>query len=203
MTDRAATDAGPFSADLDGLHPDVVADLDAVLVTAGDIHRRLAVLAAQIDADYADRDLLLLGVLKGAAMVMADLSRAMRHPTVELDWTAVSSYGSGTTSSGVVRMLKEPSISVAGRNVLLVDDITDSGLTLNWLLANLLSRGAASVEVCTLLRKPELAQVNVPLRYVGFDIPPDFVVGYGLDYDQRYRTLPFIARLAQHVYADR
>ncbi|HEY2691520.1 MAG TPA: hypoxanthine phosphoribosyltransferase [Streptosporangiaceae bacterium] len=166
-----------------------------ILFSPDQIHGRLAELAADIDADYAGRDLVLLGVLKGAMMIMADLARMLTHDRVEIDWITVSSYGQGTTSSGVIRMVKEPDLDLAGRNVLVVDDITDSGLTLSWLMANLGSRGAASVEVFSLLRKPELVKVDVPLRYLGFDIPPDFVAGYGMDYAQRYRNLPYIARL--------
>jgi hypoxanthine phosphoribosyltransferase len=166
-----------------------------ILFSPDQIHGRLAELAADIDADYAGRDLVLLGVLKGAMMIMADLARMLTHDRVEIDWITVSSYGQGTTSSGVIRMVKEPDLDLAGRNVLVVDDITDSGLTLSWLMANLGSRGAASVEVLSLLRKPELVKVDVPLRYLGFDIPPDFVAGYGMDYAQRYRNLPYIARL--------
>jgi hypoxanthine phosphoribosyltransferase len=166
-----------------------------VLLSEADIRGRLTELAADIDADYAGRDLVLLGVLKGAMMVMADLARMLAHDRVEIDWTSVSSYGDGTTSSGVIRMLKEPDLDLAGRNVLLVDDITDSGLTLSWLLDHLSSRAAASVQVFSLLRKPELVKAEVPIRYLGFDIPPDFIAGYGMDYAQRFRNLPYIATL--------
>jgi hypoxanthine phosphoribosyltransferase len=166
-----------------------------ILFSQDQIHDRLSELAAAIDADYTGRDLVLLGVLKGAMMVMADLARMLVHDRVEIDWITVSSYGQGTTSSGVIRMVKEPDLDLAGRNVLLVDDITDSGLTLSWLMADLGSRGAASVDVLSLLRKPDLVKVEVPLRYLGFDIPPEFVAGYGMDYAQRYRNLPYIARL--------
>lgn len=166
-----------------------------VLLTAAQIHDRLTELAAQIDADYQGRDLVLLGVLKGAMMIMADLARLLPPDRVEIDWITLSSYGDSTSSSGVIRMLKEPDLDLAGRHVLVVDDITDSGLTLSWLTANLGSRGAASVEVLSLLRKPELVKVEVPLRYLGFDIPPGFIVGYGMDYAQRYRNLPYIATL--------
>jgi hypoxanthine phosphoribosyltransferase len=165
-----------------------------VLLTAAQIQSRLAELAEQIDADYAGQDLVLLGVLKGAMMVMADLSRLLQHDRVEIDWVTVSSYGDATTSSGEIRMLKAPDLDLTGRNVLVVDDITDSGLTLSWLLTHLRSR-AASVEVMSLLRKPEMAKIPVPLRYLGFDIPPDFVAGYGMDYAQRYRNLPYVAVL--------
>ena len=174
--------------------------LDEVLVPPDAIARRLAEMAAEVDRDYAGRDLLLVGVLKGAVMVMADFARAL-HGDAEMDWMAVSSYGSGTKSSGVVRILKDLDRDVTGRDVLIVEDIIDSGLTLSWLVANLGSRGAASVEVLTLLRKPDAAKVDVDVRYVGFDIPNAFVVGYGLDYDERYRNLPFVATLAKHVYA--
>jgi hypoxanthine phosphoribosyltransferase len=170
-----------------------------VLVSAEEIAERTLELAAQIDADYAGRDLLLVGVLKGAVMVMADLARALAHP-VEMDWMAVSSYGSGTKSSGVVRILKDLDLDLSDRNVLVVEDIIDSGLTLSWLLANLSSRGPASLEVFAMLRKPDAAEVDVPVRYLGFDIPNEFVVGYGLDYRERYRNLPFVATLQPHVY---
>jgi len=179
---------------------DMGADLEKVLVTAEQIQARIGELAAEIDADYDGRDVLLVGVLKGAVMVMADLARAL-HAPAEMDWMAVSSYGSGTQSSGVVRILKDLDRDIGGRDVLVVEDIIDSGLTLSWLLRNLRSRGPASVEVCALLRKPDAAQVHVDVRYVGFDIPNEFVIGYGLDYAQRYRNLPFVGTLASHVYA--
>jgi hypoxanthine phosphoribosyltransferase len=166
-----------------------------VLLSQDDIRERLAELAAEVDAHYASRDLVLLGVLKGAMMVMADLARMLTNDRVEIDWVAVSSYGDRTTSSGVIRMLKEPDLDLAGRDVLVVDDITDSGQTLSWLVAHLGSRAAASVEVFSLLRKPGLVKVEVPIRYLGFDIPPDFIAGYGMDYAQRYRHLPYIAIL--------
>jgi hypoxanthine phosphoribosyltransferase len=178
---------------------DVGADLDEVLITAEQVQQRIAELAARIDADYADRELLLVGVLKGAVMVMADLARAMRLP-VEMDWMAISSYGSGTKSSGVVRILKDLDCDITGRNVLIVEDIIDSGLTLSWLVRNLQSRGPASLRVCALLRKPGAARVDVDVAYTGFDIGNAFVIGYGLDYAERYRNLPFIGTLAPHVY---
>ena len=179
---------------------DLGSDLDRVLVTAEEISAKLAEIAKQIDADYAGQELLLVGVLKGAVMVMADLARALSHP-VEMDWMAVSSYGSGTKSSGVVRILKDLDLDLVGRHVLVVEDIIDSGLTLSWLLANLSSRQPASLEVFTVLRKPDAIQVpDLAVKYVGFDIPNEFVVGYGLDYRQRYRNLPFVATLARHVY---
>jgi hypoxanthine phosphoribosyltransferase len=166
-----------------------------VLLSEIQIRDRLTDVAAEIDADHADRDLVLLGVLKGAMMVMADLARLVKHERVEIDWITVSSYGNTTSSSGVIRMLKEPDLDLRGRSVVLVDDITDSGLTLSWLIDHLRSRGVAAVEVFSLLRKPDLAKVTVPLRYLGFDIPPDFVAGYGMDYAQRYRNLPYIVTL--------
>ncbi|HEY3437185.1 MAG TPA: hypoxanthine phosphoribosyltransferase [Actinotalea sp.] len=176
-------------------------DLERVLLTEDQIQGRLDEMAAEIDADYTGRDVLLVGVLKGAVMVMADLARRLRTP-VQMDWMAVSSYGAGTTSSGVVRILKDLDADLTGRHVLIVEDIIDSGLTLSWLLANLRSRGPASVEIATMLRKPEAAKVEVDVRYVGFDIPGEFVVGYGLDYAERYRNLPFVGTLAPHVYGD-
>ena len=170
-----------------------------MLITSEQLRVRIAELAAQIDADYAGRELLLVGVLKGAVMVLADLARAMHLP-VQMDWMAVSSYGSGTKSSGVVRILKDLDTDITGRDVLIVEDIIDSGLTLSWLVGNLRSRGPASVEVCVMLRKPEAAQMDVPVRYTGFDIADEFVIGYGLDYAEKYRNLPFVGTLAPHVY---
>lgn len=177
----------------------IESDIERVIVSEVDLQARVKELAEQIDADYKGRDLLLVGVLKGAVMAMADLTRAMqRH--LEMDWMAVSSYGSGTKSSGVVRILKDLDRDITGRNVLIVEDIVDSGLTLSWLKSNLESRGAANVEILAILRKPEAAKVEVPVKYVGFDIPTDFVVGYGLDFDEKYRNLPFIGVLAKHMY---
>jgi len=173
--------------------------LKEILITTEQLQARVGELAAQIDADYADRELLLVGVLKGAVMVMADLARAMHSP-VEMDWMAVSSYGSGTKSSGVVRILKDLDTDISGRHVLIVEDIIDSGLTLSWLVGNLQSRNPASVAVCTMLRKPSSAQMDVEVAYTGFDVPDEFVVGYGLDYAERYRNLPFIGTLAPEVY---
>ncbi|WP_067782179.1 hypoxanthine phosphoribosyltransferase [Actinomyces vulturis] len=174
-------------------------DLGQVLLTKEQIDERLAEMAKQIDEDYAGKNLLLVGVLKGAIYVMADLSRLLSQ-SVPMDWMAVSSYGSGTKSSGVVRILKDLDSDLTGRHVLIVEDIIDSGLTLSWLVGNLSSRGAASVEIATLLRKPEAAKVEVDVRYVGFDIPNEFVIGYGLDYAEKYRNLPFVGTLAPHVY---
>jgi hypoxanthine phosphoribosyltransferase len=175
-------------------------DLVDVLFSEKQIQDRLGELAAAIERDYEGKDILLVGVLKGAVMVMADLARHFgRH--VEMDWMAISSYGSGTKSSGVVRILKDLDTDISGRHVLVVEDIIDTGLTLSWLISNLNSRGPASVEICTLLRKPEAQQMTVDVRYVGYDIPNEFVVGYGLDFDERYRNLRSIGTLAPHVYS--
>lgn len=175
-------------------------DIAQVLLSQEQISTRLAELAETVSKDYDGRDLVLVGILKGAVMVVADFARALpRH--VSMDWMAVSSYGKGTKSSGVVRILKDLDNDITGRHVLIVEDIVDSGLTLSWLVANLRSRGAASVEVLVLLRKPDAAKVEVGVKYVGFDIPNAFVVGYGLDYDERYRNLSVVATLAPHVYS--
>ncbi len=177
-------------------HPDI----KSVLVTAEQIQQKIAEMAKSIDAHYAQKDLLLIGVLKGAVPFMADLSRAMQIPTTQ-DWMAVSSYGSGTVSSGVVRILKDLDADVKDRNVLIVEDIIDSGLTLSWLTANLKARGAASVEIVTLLRKPSAAKVEIDVRWVGFDIPNEFVVGYGLDFNEQYRSLDGVGVLSPSVYS--
>lgn len=175
-------------------------DVERVIVTEEDLKAKIKELAARIDSDYQGRDLLLVGVLKGAVMAMADLARALqRH--VEMDWMAISSYGSGTKSSGVVRILKDLDRDITGREVLIVEDIVDSGLTLSWLKSNLESRGAKSVEILAVMRKPEAAKVDVPVKYVGFEIPSDFVVGYGLDFNEKYRNLPFVGILAKHMYS--
>ena len=176
------------------------ADLTRVLHTRDDIEQRVGEIAQQIDRDYAGKDLLLVGVLNGAVMVMADLSRALTSHC-EMDWMAISSYGSGTQSSGVVRILKDLNTDISGRHVLVVEDIIDTGLTLSYLLSNLESRGPASLEIMTMFRKPEALQNLVEVRYVGFDIPNEFVVGYGLDYSGRYRNLRGVATLAPHVYS--
>jgi hypoxanthine phosphoribosyltransferase len=183
---------------MDSEHVD--SDLVNVLFTEEQIHEKLRELAKAIEADYEGKDLLIVGVLKGAVMVMADLSRALdRH--VEMDWMAVSSYGSGTKSSGVVRILKDLDTDISGRHVLVVDEIIDTGLTLSWLVSNLSSRNPASVEIATLLRKPEALSMPIEVKYVGWDIPNEFVVGYGLDYNERYRNLRSIGTLAPHVYS--
>lgn len=182
--------------DLDNLGKDI----ERVVVSEDQIKTRVKEIAEKIVKDYEGRDLIMVGVLKGAVMVMADLSRSLqRH--VDMDWMAVSSYGSGTTSSGVVRILKDLDRDITGREVLIVEDIVDTGLTLSWLKANLESRGAKSVEIMTMLRKPEAAKVEVSVKYVGFDIPSDFVVGYGLDFNEKYRNLPFIGVLSKHMYS--
>jgi hypoxanthine phosphoribosyltransferase len=179
---------------------DVHDDLTEILITEEQIRSRIAELARDVERDYAGKDVLLIGVLKGAVMVMADLSRELRIP-VTMDWMAVSSYGSGTQSSGVVRILKDLDTDLSGKTVLIVEDIIDSGLTLSWLLSNLRSRGPESIEILALLRKPEAARVDIDVKYVGFDIPNKFVVGYGLDYDERYRTLRGVGILAPAVYS--
>jgi hypoxanthine phosphoribosyltransferase len=179
---------------------DINGDLRAVLITEDQIVSKLAELARRIEVDYAGKDLLLVGVLKGAVMVMADLARELRIH-VAIDWMSVSSYGLGTQSSGVVRILKDLDTDLSGRDVLIVEDIIDSGLTLSWLLENFASRGAASLEVCALLRKKGARQCNVEVKYVGFNIPNEFVVGYGLDYGEKYRNVRSIGVLAPHVYA--
>jgi hypoxanthine phosphoribosyltransferase len=179
---------------------DVENDLSEILLTEEQIHAKIADLARVIESDYAGEKLLLVGVLRGAVMVMADLARELKLPGIEMDWMAVSSYGAGTQSSGVVRILKDLDSDLEGRKVLIVEDIIDSGLTLSWLRANLESRGAASVEICALLRKPDAAKVDVDVKYSGFDIPNKFVVGYGLDFAEKYRNLRGVAVLAPHVY---
>ncbi len=167
-----------------------------VLVAEADLQRRVGELAAEISRDYADSPPLLVAILKGAVPFLADLMRAMSIDC-ELDFMAVSSYGSSTDSSGVVRILKDLDAPIAGRDVLIVEDIIDSGLTLHYLLRNLNARGPKSVEVCSLLTKPERRRVDLPIRYVGFEIPNRFAIGYGLDHDQRFRNLPYVAALSE------
>ena len=176
------------------------ADIERVIVTAPQIQARLKEIAQQVEADYAGKNLLVIGILKGAVMTMADFVRSL-NCHVEMDWMAVTSYGSGTKSSGVVRILKDLDRDISGRDVLIIEDIVDTGLTLAWLKSNLQSRGTKSVEILTMLRKPEAAKVEVDVKYVGFDIPNEFVVGYGLDYDEKYRNLDFIGILAKEVYS--
>ena len=186
--------------------PDTVAhalsdDIQDVLVSSDEIQSKLKELATRIDADYADRGVLLIGVLKGAFIVMADLARYL-HVPVEFDFMAVSSYGSATQTSGVVRILKDLDVDIAGRHVLVVEDIVDSGLTLNYLIRNLKARRPATLEVMTLLSKPDQIKVELPIRYHGFEVPNVFVVGYGLDYAERYRHLPYVGTLKPSIYAD-
>lgn len=179
---------------------DISQDLQHVLFTSDQIAARIAEVAAEIDRDYAGRDILLVGVLNGAVMVMSDLQRAMKSH-VEMDWMAVSSYGAGTQSSGVVRILKDLSQDIEGRHVIVVEDIIDTGLTLSYLISNLESRGTASIEIMTMFRKPDAAQIEVPVRYVGFDIPNEFVVGFGLDFAEKYRNLRDVATLKPEIYS--
>jgi len=175
-------------------------DIERVIASEEQIQNRLKEMAEQVKKDYEGRDLVLVGVLKGAIMAMADFSRYLqRH--VDMDWMAVSSYGAGTKSSGVVKILKDLDGDILGREVLIIEDILDTGLTLSWLTENLLSRGAKSVSILTVLRKPEAAKVKVEAKYVGFDIPSEFVVGYGLDFNQKDRNLAFIGVLAKHLYS--
>jgi hypoxanthine phosphoribosyltransferase len=178
----------------------IESDLVDILFTEEEIQAKLADMAKQIQADYEGKDLLMVGVLRGAVMVMADLARSLDRQ-LEMDWMAVSSYGSGTKSSGVVRILKDLDTDITGRHVLVVDEIIDTGLTLSWLISNLSSRNAASVEIATLLRKPEALAMPVEPKYVGWDIPNEFVVGYGLDYNEKYRNLRCIGTLSPHVYS--
>jgi hypoxanthine phosphoribosyltransferase len=168
-----------------------------VLVSEQDLRRRVSELAAEVSRDYEGRDPLLVAILKGAVPFLADLMREMTI-SCELDFMAVSSYGSSTDSSGVVRILKDLDEPIDGRDVLIVEDIIDSGLTLQYLLRNLQARGPASLEVCALLTKPERRRVDLPVRYVGFEIPNKFAIGYGLDYGQRYRNLSYVAALREN-----
>ncbi len=181
-----------MSADLEHAgHESLIAE---VLVTEEALEARIAELGAEISHDYADTDLLLIGVLKGAVFFMADLIRRLTVPC-EIDFMAVSSYGNSTDSSGVVRILKDLDASIEGRNVVVIEDIVDSGLTLSYLLRNLEARNPASVEVCALLTKPDRRVADIECRYVGFEIPNRFAIGYGLDYAERYRSLPYVAAL--------
>ncbi|GAA1597835.1 hypoxanthine phosphoribosyltransferase [Actinoplanes couchii] len=181
------------------------ADIDHVIISEEQIREKIDELAAKVSVDHADAEdgILLVCVLKGAVMFMADFARSLakQGPSTEMEFMAVSSYGQGTTSSGVVRILKDLDRDIAGRHVLVVEDIVDSGLTLSWLMKYLESRQPASVEVVALFRKPDAVKVQVPVKYVGFDIPNEFVVGYGLDFSERYRELPFVGVLKPEVYA--
>ena len=178
----------------------IESELVNVLFTEAQIQAKLKEMADTIAADYEGKNILMVGVLRGAVMVMADLARSL-DCHVEMDWMAVTSYGSGTKSSGVVRILKDLDTDISGRHVLVVDEIIDTGLTLSWLITNLSSRNPASVEIATLLRKPEALAMPVEPKYVGWDIPNEFVVGYGLDYQERYRNLRDIGTLAPHMYS--
>jgi hypoxanthine phosphoribosyltransferase len=178
-----------------GIGTELERDVGEVLIEKERLHARIAELGEEISADYAGRDLLLIGVLKGAVFFMADLMRRLTLPC-EIDFMAVASYGAGTDSSGVVRILKDLDINIEGRDVLVVEDIIDSGLTLSYLVRNLEAREPASLEVCALLTKPDRREIEVPVRYVGFEIPNRFVVGYGLDFAERYRNLPYVGVLA-------
>ena len=179
---------------------DITGDLSTVLFTKAEIEARLAEVAAQIDRDYAGKNPLLVGVLNGAVMVMADLSRAL-HIDCAMDWMAISSYGMGTQSSGVVRILKDLSTDLVGRHVLVVEDIIDTGLTLTYLMQNLASRNPASLEIMAMFRKPDAMKAEIDVKYVGFDLPNQFVVGSGLDFAGRYRNLTDVGILAPHVYS--
>lgn len=176
-------------------------DIEEILVTEDEIQTKVAELGKRISDDYRERDLLLVGVLKGAFVLMADIARALSIPA-EFDFMAVSSYGSSTKTSGIVRILKDLDLDIRGRNVLIIEDVVDSGLTLSYLLRNLRGREPLSLEICALLTKPEVQEVALDIRYHGFAIPPTFVVGYGLDYSQRYRNLPYIGTLRPHVYQE-
>jgi hypoxanthine phosphoribosyltransferase len=179
---------------------DIEKDLAQIHFTEEQIQAKLKELAGRIEQDYEGKDLLIIGVLRGAVMVMADLARSFsRH--IEMDWMAISSYGSGTKSSGVVRILKDLSTDIGGMDVLVVEDIVDTGLTLSYLISNLMSRGPASLKVMAAFRKPEAQRVAVDVAYVGFDIPNEFVVGYGLDYNGHYRNLTSVGTLSPHVYS--
>jgi hypoxanthine phosphoribosyltransferase len=180
--------------------PDLHEDIQEVLISSDEIQDKIAALAKQITEDYRGKDLLLIGILKGAFVFMSDLARSVQLP-VEFDFMAVSSYGSATQTSGVVRIIKDLDLDIAGRHVLVVEDIVDSGLTLNYLLRNLRARGPASVEVLALLSKPDQTRVELPIRYHGFAVPNVFVVGYGLDYAERYRNLPYVGTLRSSIYS--
>ena len=175
-------------------------DVESVLLSTEELAKRIGELGAEITADYVGKEILMIGVLRGAVVFMADLARTIKVP-VAIDFMAVSSYGAGTSSSGVVRILKDLDEHIEGRHVLVVEDIIDSGLTLNYLMDNLKSRQPASIKLCTLLNKPERRKVNVNIDYNGFNVPDYFVVGYGLDYAEKYRNLPFIGILKPEVYS--
>ena len=177
---------------------EVEAGVGKVLIDEDRLQERIRELGRELSQDYAGRELLLVGVLKGAVFFMADLMRSITVPC-EIDFMAISSYGASTDSSGVVRILKDLDINIEGRHVLVVEDIIDSGLTLSYLIRNLESREPATLEVCALLTKPSRREIDVPVRYVGFEIPNKFVVGYGLDFAERYRNLPYVGVLDEHL----
>jgi hypoxanthine phosphoribosyltransferase len=179
----------------------VINDVERVLLSEEQLAARILEIGAEITADYAGKEILMIGVLRGAVVFMADLARAIKVP-VAIDFMAVSSYGAGTSSSGVVRILKDLDENVEGKHVLVVEDIIDSGLTLNYLVDNLKSRQPASIKICTLLNKPDRRKVDVDIAYNGFTIPDHFVIGYGLDYAEKYRNLPFIGVLKPEIYQD-
>ena len=195
VTDRPQGSIPTLSTHVEAYEPDI----DRILITSEEIQDKLREMGERITVDYAGGQLLLIGVLKGAFVVMADLARSIRLP-LEFDFMAVASYGSATKTSGVVRILKDLDHELEGRDVLLVEDIVDSGLTLNYLLKNLRARRPRSLEVAALLQKKDIQQVPIDLRYLGFDIPNEFVIGYGLDYAERYRNLPYIATLKPEAY---
>jgi hypoxanthine phosphoribosyltransferase len=176
-------------------------DIEQVILTEDEIQTHVAEMGKRISDDYRDDDLLLVGVLKGAFVMMADIARAISIPA-EFDFMAVSSYGSSTRTSGIVRILKDLDLELQGRNVLIIEDIVDSGLTLSYLLKNLKGRKPKTLEICALMTKPEVQEVTLDIRYHGFAIPPAFVVGYGPDYHQRYRNLPYVGTLKPHVYEE-
>lgn len=182
-------------------HAELEAGVGQVLIAEERLQARVRELGAEISSDYAGRDLLLVGVLKGAVFFMADLMRAI-SVACEIDFMAISSYGASNDSSGVVRILKDLDINIEGRHVLIVEDIIDSGLTLSYLVRNLESREPASLGVCALLTKPARREIDVAVRYVGFEIPNSFVVGYGLDYGERYRNLPYVGLLDEDLVAE-
>ena len=192
--DEAADDARALPETVPATPPARTEPGVSVLIAEADIRARLAELARRVEADHAGEELILVGVLKGAVMVVADLCRELRLPT-SLEFMAISSYGSATSSSGVVRILKDLDRDISGRRVLLVEDVVDSGLTLSWIVRHLRARRPASLDILALLRKPEAKAAGIPVRYVGFDIGPEFVVGYGLDVDERYRALPYVGLL--------
>lgn len=197
--DRTTTEQDEAAATLLSHVAEFEGDIERVLITGEEIQAKIRELGDVITEEYRGKELLLVGVLKGAFVVMADLSRHIRLP-LQFDFMAVSSYGAATKTSGVVRILKDLDRDIEGRDVLLVEDIVDSGLTLAYLLKNLRARRPRTLEVCALLRKPEVQRVELDIKYEGFSIPPEFVVGYGLDYSEKYRNLPYVATLKPEAY---